>query len=127
MVKELERRQKVKRVVYSWPSLVLMSVISFFLVKGAINIVSIEQENAYKVEVLEAQNTALTLREVDLEEEIKRLKTDEGVVEAIKDKFSVTREGEYLAIIVDERFKATTTVEIERPWYQRFWDVIIDE
>ncbi len=115
----------MKRMVYSWPSLVVMAVITFFLVKGAAGIMGIERESAGKVEALESQSAALVLREAELKEEIERLKTDEGKIEAIKDKFSATREGEFVAIIVDERRKATTTEKKGEIWYRKFWSVIM--
>jgi cell division protein FtsB len=125
MVKELEQRQKVRRAVYSWPSLILMGLITVFLAKGAAGIFAIERQNAQRVEVLEAQSEALVLREKDLKLEIDRLYTDEGKIEAIKEKFSATREGEFVAVIVDERRKATTTGGKEEIWYKKFWSAIM--
>lgn len=125
MVKELQRRQYLKRVLYSYPSLALLTVLTFFIVKGAFGIVMIERDSAGRVGELEEQSAALNLREDKLEEEIARLQSEEGIVEAIKDKFSVTREGEYVAIIVDERTKATTTDELSQIWYERLWNAII--
>ncbi|MEK7135401.1 MAG: hypothetical protein AAB780_01715 [Patescibacteria group bacterium] len=127
MVKELEHRQKVKRVVYSWPSLVAVALLTFFLVKGAAGIMGIERDSAERVEALEDQSAALILRENNLKAEIESLKTEEGIVGAIKDKFSATREGEYVAIIVDERSKAAATVAVEPSWYKKFWNAIIGQ
>lgn len=125
MVKELERRQKLRRIIYSWPSLTLVAVVTFFLIKGAVGILSIERESAGKVKTLEAQSEALALRERTLKAEMERLQTDEGKVEAIKEKFSAVREGEFVAIIVDERHKATTTDKKGEVWYRKFWNAII--
>lgn len=125
MLKELEQKQKIKRVVYSWPSLVVMALVTVLLVKGAAGIMTIERDSAGRVEVLESQSEALVMRESDLKAEIERLKTDEGIVEEIKDKFSVTREGEFVAIIVDERTKATTTPKENKIWYKKFWGAIM--
>lgn len=108
-MRELQRRQQVKRILYSYPSLVVMAVICFFLVKGAVGVMIKERTSANKVAELEAQSEALESREMELNSEIARLQTEEGIVEEIRDKFSVTREGEYIAIIVDERSEATTT------------------
>ena len=127
MVKELEHRQKIKRVVYSWPSLVAMALLAFFLVKWAAGIMGIERDSAHRVEVLEDQSVALVIREKNLEEKIERLKTDEGIIDVIKDKFSATREGEYVAIIVDEKQRMATTTEAEPAWYKKFWSAIIGQ
>lgn len=127
MVKELEHRQKVKRVVYSWPSLVAMAFLTFLLVKWAAGIMGIERDSGQRVEALENQSAALVLREKNLEGEIERLRTEEGIIDAIKDKFSATREGEYVAIIVDEKPKALETTVAEPSWYKKFWNAIIGE
>lgn len=111
----------MKQILYSWVSLGLLVVATFFLVKGAFGIMTIERESAARVEELESQAAALALREGELELEIERLKTPEGVIEAIKDKFSVTREGEYVAIIVDERSRASSSETEDERWFQGLW------
>lgn len=125
MVKELERRQKVKRALYSWLSLSVVAMATVFLIKGAAGVLIIERESADKVKILEGQSEVLTLRERGLEDEIRKLQTDEGRIEAIKEKFSATRAGEYVAIIVDERKEATSTEGRGGVWYKRWWDVIV--
>lgn len=125
LMKELQRKQKIKKILYSIPSLLLFAVITILLAKGASGIMRIERESAGKVKTLEAESQALALREKELNAEIVRLKTEEGVLEEIKEKFSVTREGEYVAIIVDEKREATSTDSIFKNWYAKMVDVII--
>jgi cell division protein FtsB len=121
MVKELERRQKIKRAVYSWPALAVVAIITILLIKGAFGIMKIERQSAARVKELENEASALAAHEGELEAQIERLKTPEGVVEEIKDKFSAVREGEYVAIIVDERVKASSTEENQDNWAKRAW------
>jgi cell division protein FtsB len=121
MVKELRERQRLRRFLYSWLSLGVLAVITFFVVKGAFGIIQIERKSAERVRELEREATELTLREEKLKDEIEYLKTPDGVVDAIKDKFSVTREGEYVAIIVDERSRASSSEEEEAGWLAGLW------
>ncbi len=125
MVKELRRKQEIKRWLYSYPSLVVMFIITFFVVKGAFGIMSIERENAHRVTALEQESALLVAHEGDLKAEIAKLQTDEGVVEAIKEKFSATRSGEHVAVIIDERTKATSTDKKGKIWYRKLWDAIL--
>jgi len=74
---------------------------------------------------LEAQAVILTLREQELNEDIRRLQTEEGVKEEIKERFSVTQEGEHVAVVVDERRAASSTEEGKLSWYKRFWIAIM--
>lgn len=86
-----------------------MAMVCFFLVKGTFGVMLKERASASKVGELEEQSQALELRETELNSEIAKLQTEEGIIEEIRDKFSVTREGEYVAIIVNDRPEATTT------------------
>lgn len=121
MVKELRQRQRMRRLLYSWLSLGAIAIITFFLVKGAFGVIKIERESAARVRELKEQAAVLALREEELLREVERLQTPEGVIEAIKDKFSATREGEYVAIIVDERSKATSSAKKENNWLGNLW------
>ena len=102
-----------------------MLLIAGLLVKGAFGIMIIERENARKAEALEAAAERLALHEAALNQAIAKLQTEEGVIEAIKEKFSATRAGEYVAVIIDERAKATSTGQEGKVWYWKLWDAII--
>ena len=124
-MKELRRKQAIKRWLYSYPSLVVVLIMTGFLIKGALGLMIIERENAHRVGTLEQESERLVGREAELVAEVAKLKTDEGIIEAIKEKFSVTRTGEYVAVIVDERAKATSTSQGPKTWYQKLWNAII--
>ncbi|MDO8424200.1 MAG: hypothetical protein Q7S54_01145 [bacterium] len=120
-MKELQRKQRMRRLMYSIPTLCLLALVSFALAKGAFGIFVKERESSRVVRELEEKTLAAEERKSTLEASIARLLTEEGIVEEIKNKFNVTREGEYVAIIVDERFKATTTDVSGEIWYKRLW------
>ena len=124
-MKELQRKQRIKRIIYSVPSLILLSFVAFFIAKGAVKILGKEQESSARARELEARVSALVLREQELKEGIARLETEEGVKEEIKDRFNVTEEGEHVAIIVDEKRSATSTNASELSWYKRLLDAIM--
>ncbi len=126
-MKELQRKQRIRRIIYSVPSIVLLSLVAFLLAKGAVKIADKELESSARVRDLEVKAAALVLRGQELKEDIARLETEEGIKEEIKDKFNVTQEGEYIAVIVDERRSATSTDASELPWYKRLWIGIIGD
>ncbi len=86
-----------------------MALFTFLLAKGAVGVMIKERGSAQRVASLETKSLELEKREVELVSEIKRLETPEGVEKEIREKYNVAQEGEYMAIIVDERKKATTT------------------
>ena len=113
----------IKRALYSWPALLVLSVATFFLAKGAVGIMTIERSNAARVKSLEQKTLELSLKEDEFKKSIAKLGSEEGILEEIKKKFSATREGEYIAVIVDERTKATSSEE-SASWYRKLWDAI---
>ncbi|OHA89906.1 MAG: hypothetical protein A2832_02105 [Candidatus Zambryskibacteria bacterium RIFCSPHIGHO2_01_FULL_44_22b] len=114
-----------RRFLYSIPSIVILGLVSFVLAKGAVKIILKEEESRKRVEDLQAEVATMALREETLKRSIERLETPEGIEDEIKDKFGVVREGEHVAIIVDEKRAATSTDDSSAPWYKRFWGVII--
>jgi hypothetical protein len=127
-MEELQRKQRIKRLLYSWPSLLFLTFLMVLFAQGAISIFNKERESSNKVLELQASLAQLENREGELKDDIKRLGTPEGVVEEIKEKFSVSQEGEHVAVIVEERVSkattSTTTVEKLKNWWQKtkkFW------
>ena len=82
-------------------------------------------ESSERSKDLEKRAAALILREEELKGNIARLQTEEGVRDEIKEKFSVTEEGEYVAVIVDDRKVSSSTDGSTLAWYKRFWNVIM--
>lgn len=124
-MKEFQRKQKARRVLYSFPSLIIVFIVAILLARGAIGILTKERESSARIVDLKERATSLSLREQELREGVTRLQTEEGVKDEIKNKFSVTQEGEYVAIIVDDRRVFTTTDNVKLPWYKRLWNDII--
>src|SRR3989338_6930515 len=124
-MKELQRKQKIRRMIYSVPSLIVFSIIAFFLARGALRVLNKEWESAARLKNLTENAMVITLREQELKKDIARLQTEEGVKEEIKERFSVIQEGERVAVIVDDRGVSSSTDTSALPWYRRFWDAII--
>lgn len=125
-MRELQRKQRLKRLIFSWPSLLILSLVTALLIKGAAGVMLKERQSAQRVENLEAQAAALEAREAELNESIEELKTEEGTKAFIREKFSVAQEGEYMAIIVDEKARPEEGHK-SKVWYKRWWDAIIGQ
>ncbi len=124
-MRELQRKQKVRRAMYSIPSLVILAFVTFFLVRGGWRVVEKEQESRASSNELASKTTALTLRQQELKADLARLKTEEGIKSEIRERFSVTEEGELMAIIVDDDGSSSTTDRSTMPWYKKVWSVIM--
>lgn len=84
-----------------------------------------ERESRERLTNLEEKAGSLVIRERELKEGIRRLQTEKGVKDEIRERFSVTQEGELVAVIVDDRRVSTSTDPSLWPWYRKFWNVII--
>jgi len=116
----------VRRIIYSIPSLIILSLVTFLLMRGAIRVVSKEQESSGRSQKLTERAAALVIREQKLKDSVAHLETEEGIKDEIKGRFSVTQEGEYVAVIVDEKVVASSTDNLHLPWYKKLWAAIID-
>ena len=126
-MKELQRKQGIRRVIYSIPSLIVLSAVSFFLAKGALGVMKKEWASSERSRDLEEKVAALALRELELKEEVLRLQTEEGIKSEIKEKFSVIQAGEHVAVIVDDRGASSSTDSSTLPWYKKLWLAIIGD
>ncbi len=124
-MRELQRKQRIRGTVYSIPSLIILSIITFFLVKGALEVMGKERESLGYSKDLERKAAVLVLREQELKENIHRLQTEEGIKGEIKERFNVTQAGEYIAVVVDDPRAASSTDDRASPWYKRLWSAII--
>jgi cell division protein FtsB len=120
-MKELQQKQKIKRRLYSLPALIALLVVTGFAVRGAYGVVMKGKESAQYVSDLRAKTAVLKEREVELKTQIARLETPEGVDTLIKEKFSVSKQGERVAVIVDRGSKATSTEPIQVGWFKKLW------
>lgn len=126
-MKELQRKQKTRRILYSLPSLIIIFIIAIFLGRAAFSIMTKERESSFILDELRAKSSSLTLREQELKEGISYLGTNEGIEDEIRDKYSVIQDGEHVAIVVDEKKTASTTEIGSLPWYKKLWTAIIGD
>ncbi len=124
---ELQKRQKLRRRLYSLPVLLGLLFLVIFVSRGAYGIFLKERASALEVEALEAKIGTLVQREGTLKYEVEKLETDSGIEEEIKSKFNVARAGEHVALIVERgEVEASTTPETPS-WWKRFWGGIIGQ
>lgn len=124
-MKELQHKERFRRVLYSIPSLIILLLVAGLLVRGAFKIMVKRAESAERLRTLEAENEVLRARESSLKADIAHLETEEGVIDEIRAKFNVAREGERLAVIVDDEAPAATgtpsTLERGLRWLKSLW------
>ena len=124
-MRELQRKQKMRQRLYSLPSLIGLFIIAVLLAKGAVGVINKERESVLRSRELEEKATTLVQREEELKEGIARLETEEGIQEEIKERFSVIQEGEFVAVIVDDRRATSSEDDSGKAWYKKLWSAIM--
>ncbi|MDQ3089661.1 MAG: septum formation initiator family protein [bacterium] len=124
-MRELQKKQILKRRMYSIPALILLLVLVLLTVRGTWQVLEKRAESIKYVEALEERSKILEERKRELDEEVDYLETEAGIDEEIKERFNVAKMGEKVVIIVDPKPIATTTLSEDVPWYKRFWNAII--
>lgn len=126
-MKELRQKQIVKRRLYSTPVLIILLIITGLIIHSTYKIVQKYRESAGYVDVLKQKANDLASREIQLKGDITRLGTDEGIDTEIKEKFNVSKEGERVAIIVDQADNSSNTATSTEHWWKRLWGSIIGD
>jgi cell division protein FtsB len=121
-MRELQQKQKMKKRLYSLPALAALLVVTVLILHGTYGVLKKQRESAMHVKELEAKVEALSNRQAELKTDISKLQTDEGIDTEIKTKFSVTREGEHVAVIVDPKDESDDSATTTPHWYSGIID-----
>jgi len=122
---ELRKKQKLKKRLYSAPSLAVLLLITFVFVRGTYIVFEKKAESAEYVAALEVKAESLREKQAELTQNIESLKTEEGLEKEVKEKYNVSKPGEKVVILVDPKATSTDEAPDSRAWYQKAWDAII--
>ena len=105
----LQEKKKFHQIVYSRPTLVLLAVLLVVALNSTWKMyekasLAREQKNR-----LENELESLKARELDLQAKIANLKTERGLEEEIRGRFSVAKNGESVVVVVDPSYEGTST------------------
>ena len=123
-MRELERRQKTRKIIYSTPTLVLLALIVAILARSAFGAIKKEQESSEKVKELDNRAVSLEDRQAELEKDINRINTEAGIEEEIRSKLNVSKDEESFVVLVDSEENKTLSSSSTRPWYKKWWSML---
>ena len=101
--------------------LVVLAIVAGFLLRGTYMVIQKDVASNQYVDSLKAKQAALVDHEAELKASISRLKTDDGIDQEIKDKFSVALPGEHVAVIVDPKVPTSSASTTSNHWYTSLW------
>jgi cell division protein FtsB len=119
---EFQQKKKIRKILYSPVVLILLLIITIFVIKGAWNVYEKDKLSAQNLKREKNELSKLLEREKNLAASLNYLKTDQGVENEIRTKFRAIKEGEKIAVIIDEQtpVTSTTTAEEHGFWYNLF-------
>jgi len=110
-MREFSQKRKFRRYLYSYPVLIFLLIILFFVVKGSFGVY---QKYSFSKSELNKSNEELVVLEdqkTNIVAKVDRLGTETGIEKEIRSKFDVAKEGENLIVIVEDEVVAEEVVE----------------
>lgn len=108
-MREFEQRRKVRRLLYSKFSVAVLCVVALVLIKSAISAYNKSHVSDTAYQETAREYAELLARKAQLESDIERLRTPQGVEADIRTKFGMVKDGEHMLILVD---RGTTTPSV---------------
>ena len=120
-MKEFQQRRKTRNFFYSRATQVVLLLLVVLLARSTWNVYQKSRESEARREIKEKELAELKSRAETLSREVARLNTPKGIEEEIREQFNVAKEGEQVAVILDEK-NSTSTGEVQD---EGFWHSIL--
>ena len=99
---DFQQKRKIKRVLYSKTSIVVLAVLIFFLARSTYDIYGRQRLSVESFGESTREYESLKTREAHLTTSLLRLETEEGKEEEIRSKFGVAKPGEVVVTVIDD-------------------------
>ncbi|MSU55954.1 MAG: hypothetical protein EXS51_01405 [Candidatus Taylorbacteria bacterium] len=122
-MRDFQRKRKIRKVLYSKGVMAVLLLLVVLVGKATWSVYSKEHESRNRLNNVETDLQALTLREQKLRADIERLKTPEGIEYEIREQFQVAKPGERMVVLVDEKKDVSAEQVVERSLVSKFFDI----
>ena len=113
---DFQQKRQLKKIIYSKLTLVVLFIAVIFLVRSNYDIYQKYKLSLSTYNEVKGDYDSLKSRKDMLESEIDRLKTDNGIEEEIRSKFSVAKPGETVVVVVNNGTSTNTDVSNSGFW-----------
>ena len=118
---DFQQKRRIKNIIYSKAFFVFLLILTVFLGRSTYDIYE-KSKLSYDNYIRVKRNyDDLVSRKAMLESEITRLKTDGGIEEEIRSKFSVGRPGETVVTIIDIDSSSTSESVPDNGFWSKLW------
>lgn len=101
-MREFQQKQKMKRMIYSRVSLVILIFIFVIISRATWNVYTKERETGKKAETAQIELAELRDRKEALTANIAKLQSEEGIEQQIRENFHMAKPGENLVVFVND-------------------------
>jgi cell division protein FtsB len=123
MVRDLQERKRFRNFLNSPVTSVILLIVVAFLVKSNYNIYKKNQIAKINRDESDRKLALLRQKSDHLTDQLKKLETERGVEEELRNKFQITKSGEEVLVVVDEEGEGevkSELAEVEQTYWQRF-------
>ena len=122
-MKDFQQRKKVRKMIGSRAVFIVLVVVTVFLIRGAYGVFQKERETSRDLVKAKQSLAVADARQQELSASIETLNTPQGLEKEIRDRFSVSKSGEEIVLVVDPKEEAKPVLEEKSVW-QKFGDWI---
>ncbi len=119
---DFQQKRKLRNVAYGRVTLCVLAILVLFSFRSVWLVYQKQRESEGLKSLALAQVSQLSTRQREMDSEIAKLQTPQGVDEEIRDKFNVAKPGENMVVIVDDQSSSTGTTTPKSLW-QKFLDL----
>jgi cell division protein FtsB len=112
---ELNKKKQYRKFIYSPVILLLLLFILFLVLKALWGVYAKEEISSDYLKSEQGELDKMVARQKELAQSVEFLKTDRGVEAEIRSKFRVIKEGESVAVILDNDATSTPKVATTTP------------
>lgn len=118
-MREFQRKQKIRKRMYSKTALFFMCLLIFFISRGVYGIYQKEKASRLEVERVSKQKAEIEARLAFVSKSADLLSTQHGIETEIRNKFDVVKPGEEVIVVVDKEIPPAP--EEKKNFLEKFW------
>jgi cell division protein FtsB len=101
-MREFEKKRKIRKFIYSKFIILVLLLLLFLLVRGTMGVYQKSKESNGRENSSAVSLSKLENRKSQLEKDLEILNSNVGIEEQLRTRYSFSREGEKVIIIIDE-------------------------
>jgi len=126
-MREFEQKKKIRRILYSRTVIFILFLGLVFMIQATWRIYKKAQVSKNNLDQVAEEYKRLGAREQKIRDSVDYLQTDKGVEAEIRSKFRATKEGEQVAIIINDEVKKESVPVPRRSFWVKivsFFDIL---